>query len=240
MRRFYVWRVSGNRVQITGSDAFHIVRVLRLRKGSVIEVVDETQTIYEIELEKVSPECVEGRIVNRFKGNTEPEVRITLYQSVGRLSVMDDVMGTASELGCVRIVPVFTERSPVKEVSNSRLERWRRVVRERAKQVGREIVPNVFEPVSIQEIDEVIEEDVRIALWEGVDEPNLIDAVGSLKKGDSVGVFIGPEGGLAEKDVEVLRDYGFGFASLGRRILKVHTATAVALGVVLLQSFRLD
>ncbi|WP_027717870.1 16S rRNA (uracil(1498)-N(3))-methyltransferase [Desulfovirgula thermocuniculi] len=238
-RHFFVppRQICGNRVYISGSDAAHIYRVLRLRPGDVVNVLDGSGTAYRVELTSTAADRVEGLVRESFPAAGEPPVRVTLAQGLSKGEKMDIIIQKSVELGASAIIPVSCSRSVVRltrEKARERQERWQRIAREAAKQCLRAVVPLVGEVVTLEEVLGTLPPRVLALMpWEGEKSLSLKEALRKAGKKEEVFLFIGPEGGFAPAEVELARQQGVITVTLGPRILRTETAALAALAVVL-------
>ena len=220
-RIFYHSRLeSGESLSLPHEEKHHVHKVLRGRGGDRIEIVDSAGRLFVAELtgdgaaqvleERSVSDCLEGEII--------------LYQAVPKGRHMDLVVEKATELGGGRIVPLVTERSVVKlSEQDGKVGRWRRVVEAAARQCLRLQIPEVTEAVSFSEA--VREEGERgLLLHNEAGLPSLEDAV----TGGEVSLFVGPEGGFSERELEAARSAGLSLTSLGPYRLRSETAGIVA------------
>jgi 16S rRNA (uracil1498-N3)-methyltransferase len=163
----------------------------------------------------------------------ESPLRITLGQGLLKGERMKFVIQKATELGVDRIIPLVSARSiPIVEGEREtlRLERWRRIAQEAAKQCGRTVVPEIG---SIHELGDFLSqgEGARVILWEG--EPTPLRAViEEIDPQGGITLLIGPEGGFSEEEVSTAQASGFHVAGLGKRILRAETATLSVLSIL--------
>lgn len=240
MPRFHIRpeAVVADRVTFDEQETRHLARVLRLVPGDPIQVVDGRGAEYTVRLESIEGRVAIGTILFRSTSVTESPLAVTLAQGVPKGNKMEWIVRTATELGVTRVTPLLTERSIVRLEParwRDRVRRWQRVAKEAAKQCGRAVIPSVEAPRSIQDLaDARPAADVALCLWEGERRgvSEILDAI----QGPVTSAFlvVGPEGGLAPREVETLRTWGFTSAGLGPRILR--TETAGPIGVSLLQA----
>ncbi|HOQ75829.1 MAG TPA: RsmE family RNA methyltransferase [Thermoclostridium sp.] len=157
-------------ILITGSDLKHLSQVLRLGKGDLIGVFDGSGIEYTARLAEVGRDQAVAVIVESRQAETEPRIRLTLYQGLPKMEKMELIIQKAVELGVYRIVPVITQRTVVQPDTRSaekRTARWNRIAVEAAKQCGRARVPDVSGPVYLKEILVSLgAPDLAIALYE--------------------------------------------------------------------------
>jgi len=230
--------ISGDRVIFDEQETRHLSRVLRLRSGEVVYAIDGRGGEFTVRLESLRRREAVGRILYRSDRHTESPLAITLAQGVPKGEKMEWIVKTVTELGAARVVPLLTEHVIVRLPLSrwrERQRRWQRVAKEAAKQCGRSVIPAV-EPV--RNLDEFVAEGVRaelaLCLWEG-ESQRLRDILNSISDTPTSALLVvGPEGGLAVREVDLLRAHGLRTGGLGPRILRTETAGPV--GVALLQA----
>lgn len=243
MRRFFVDSeyISDDTVAINSRDARHIARVLRLRPGDCIQVVDSAGRELEVELEHVSDTRAAGTIRSvTERVSTIPGVSITLVQGIPKGDKMDFIVQKCTELGVTRFMPVTTSRSvskPDEKSCGRKGERWRRIAAEAAKQCGTGKSPEVCDVVSLQHaLAVLVDEGTTILLpWELETDRSLRAAFdGGLAHCDGrLAMVVGPEGGFSQDEVEFAVELGVVTVSLGKRILRTETA-GMAVAAVLM------
>lgn len=241
-RRFFVEPAAlqdADNVTLDGALAHRLAKVLRLRAGDEIvlfggEGVDITARIDDINERRVALS-----IISRAEGPPEPRVKVSLYQSITKGDRFEWLLEKGTEIGVCRFVPLLTARSVVKpEAGGNRAERWRRIVVEAAEQSGRGAVPVVDAP---QQFREAIASAPGVLLlpYESAEPvtPNIdaalnaeIDALFALGE---VSVFIGPEGGYEDGEVELAVEAGATVVTMGQRVLRSETAGLVAATMIM-------
>lgn len=208
---------SGDAFELPPGEAHHIRNVLRGRPGDSFEAVSAERRLFTATLEE------EGRAVVAEEKSV-PDMRgdgITLYQAVPKGRHMDLVVEKATELGVERIMPLITDRGVVDAGSN-KFDRWRRLAEAAARQSLQLRVPPVEEPVSFSEALDA--DGDRVLLHNGEDLPDLEDSIARLQ----ASLFVGPEGGWSEQELELAEEAGLIFAGLGPYRLRSETAGIVA------------
>lgn len=240
MHRFFVdpSQVEGNVIRIGGGDVNHIKNVLRLRRGDEITLVCGDGLEYRCALEAADAREILARIVDVTSGAGELPCRITLFQGLPKSDKMEFVIQKAVELGASEIVPVATERSVVRldeKKAEKKAARWQQIAESAAKQSGRMRVPAVHPVVSFPEALRFAEScDVRLIPYELAEGMNSSRAlIGSIRPGQSVAVFIGPEGGFSREEIRAAMEAGVHPMTLGRRILRTETAGLAALSILM-------
>ena len=239
MPKFFIKKedISNGKVNIKGGDAAHISKVLRTEAGEVLTLCDGEGTDFSAKVTDCTKECICLDILDTFPCLSEPNVSVTLFQGLPKQGKMDYIIEKCTELGVARIVPVSTKRSVVKiddkKSETKKLERWRKIAAESVKQCGRGTIPYVTEVMSVKEaIDFSKNLDLAIAAYECEKETSIKSALsGTTPK--SVGIFIGPEGGLDDKEVEMFKNAHIQTVTLGKRILRTETAGHTVLTAVM-------
>lgn len=235
LRRFFVDTApGGGEVTLTGDLAHRLVRVLRYRPGDQFILATGAPMEHVVRVEAATPRSITLNIVGERPAPTEPSVDVTLYQSLIRANRFDFAIEKCTEIGVARFVPVINERTQVQEeAGSSRAERWRRIIVEAAEQCGRGRLPDIGQPVAFAEAL-ASAPGLKVVPWEDERTTRLADHLRSVSPGPrSVSVFIGPEGGYTEAEIEAARAAGAVLVTLGRRVLRSETAAAVACGIVL-------
>ena len=240
MHHFFVTpdQVRDNEIQINGTDVNHIKNVLRMKHGETLEISDGNNKKYICQIESMSAEEITLSILETLENNTELPSKLYLFQGLPKSDKMELIIQKAVELGVYEIIPVATKRSVVKlddKKAAKKVERWNSIAEGGAKQSGRAIIPKVKEVLSYREaISYAKQLDVLLIpyeLAEGMEETkNIIDAI---KAGQSIGIFIGPEGGFEKEEVDFAVAEGAKAVTLGKRILRTETAGLTMLSILM-------
>ena len=234
-------QIENSTYLITGEDARHIEKSLRMRVGEELTLVDSRQMQYLCRISGFCDSGVEVEVTNKKPCESEADVQVTLYQSLTKGDKMDLIVQKAVELGVYRIVPVVTSRCvsrPDEKSLKKKIERWQKIALGAAQQSCRGIVPEVCGAVSFDAaLKESKELDTSILFYEGGGE--------SLKsftdKGyKSFGIFVGCEGGFDTSEVENAKEKGVSPATLGKRILRAETAPLAALSAIMCLTGNFD
>ncbi|MHC4131455.1 MAG: 16S rRNA (uracil(1498)-N(3))-methyltransferase [Planctomycetota bacterium] len=237
MHRFFVEKSSfaGNEVVLKEKQSHQICNVLRIREGEKIIVLDNTGFEFEIELIKVNKKLTSGKIIEKRPAAGEPKAKLTLYQSMLSREKFEFVLQKCTEIGVSRFVPIVTQRSVVRDtaIKKGKLERWRNIIMEAAEQSGRGLIPELRAPIDYSEA--IVEtEDFDMSLIACTKRGRELHGSLALVREDGyVSLFIGPEGGFADEEVELCLEEGAMPVTLGRRILRTETAGVVASALVL-------
>jgi len=239
MRRFFVspGGIQDNKVHITYSDAHHLARVLRLKEGEEVIVIDGTGLEYLVKITDTSEELVEGEIKGITSSARDTKVQVTLVQGIPKGDKMELIIQKCTELGVAKIIPVLTERTVVKlddEKKRKRHIRWQKIAQEAAKQCKRGKVPEVTEICSWQQyLNSLTGQEQLLILWEDELSQGLKSYLKCNIEINELSLVVGPEGGFSIKEVVEFRHKGAKSVSLGQRILRTETAGLAALTMVL-------
>lgn len=240
MQHFFVspQQVKEEKIYVEGSDVNHIKNVLRMKLGEKLTVNDGEGWQYLCEVESYEADMAVLHIVEKSKAETELASRIYLFQGLPKQDKMELIVQKAVELGAYQVIPVSTKRAVVKldaKKAGKKVERWQQIAVSAAKQAGRGIVPTVGEVCTYAQALKMAEElDVVLIpyeLAEGIEETKKI--IAGIRPGQSVGVFIGPEGGFEEEEVKLAMETGAKPVTLGRRILRTETAGLTTLSLLM-------
>jgi len=225
MRRFFCEDIQNNTACITGDDAKHIARVLRMRAGEALSLCDGAGTEYDARITAVSPDEVLCSIGEPRPSLAESPCRVTLFQCLPKTGKFETVVQKCTELGVFAVTPVFSARCvvlPDRDFEKKRV-RYQRVALEAAKQSRRALVPQISPLTSIGDIDPRAF-DLFLVAYEDETTLSLKQALRKNSSLKTAGVLIGPEGGLTADEVSLLTKNGAQSVSLGRRILRTETA----------------
>ena len=246
MPRFFIRQnsIDGDTVNITGDDAHHIARSLRMAVGEGITVCDMQGNEYDCRITGFDEDAVVyAQIISRSHSDTEPPCRIRLFQALSKGDKLDTVIQKAVECGAHQIIPFESERCIVRvkaDAEERKTERRVRIAAEAAKQSGRSILPEVLPTVSFDRALELAAQSgVALFCYEGDGtEPigRVLDRV-MVRNGDGelpdVSVLIGSEGGFSLKEAQRAIDAGLIPTGLGKRILRTETAPIFALSCII-------
>lgn len=218
--------IRGDEVSIPDEQARQIRTVLRLRRGDHILVLDNSGMEYVVRLRS----STEGSIEKLRRNETEPALRLVLYQGILKGPKLEFVLQKGTEIGIGRFVPVVTERSVAGEPGESKQRRYDAIVREAAEQSGRGRIPEIAEAKTLADALTAAEGKLVIP-WEEEHDRRLVGL--RAAPGETLSLFIGPEGGFSPGEVEAARSAGALPVTLGPRILRAETAAIVAASLLL-------
>lgn len=224
---------AGSLLTLPRDAADHVSKVLRMKVGAQLVVFDGAGGEYSAELAEIERKTVSVRVGDGRDGDRESPLRIVLLQSLARGEKMDWVVQKATELGVACIIPVATERSVVQldaERAAKRVEHWRAVAIGACEQSGRNRVPDITAPMSLQAACESQASlDLRVQF-----HPEANTNLGGMPSAPrSVALLIGPEGGLDAVEAAEAERLGFAPLRFGPRVLR--TETAAIAGITALQ-----
>lgn len=228
-RRFFVSEIREGRAEISGDEAHHLTRVLRVEPGQHFEISD-SKGVWLAMVETARKNLVQFAVVEELEG-LKPLPALTLYLSLIKFERFEWAVEKATELGVTRLVPVNAARSDrgLLEGAKKRVERWRRISKEASEQSRRASAPEIADPIPFAQ---AISDRSAHRIW--LDENDrahaLIDSF-KLEPGDSTAIITGPEGGWSDPERAAFADQGWMPASLGPCVLRAETAVCAALSV---------
>ncbi len=240
MQQFFAdpsW-IQGNNIYIEGADVNHMKNVLRMKPGEDVRVSDGGGKTYLCCVSAYEEKRAVLDILKALDSDTELPSRIVLFQGLPKGDKMEWIIQKAVELGAYSVVPFAAKRSVVKLDEKKAVKkqlRWQMIAKGAAEQSGRSIIPEVKNVLTFADALDVSKElDVLLIPYELEEDmketARIIDAI---RPGQSVGIFIGPEGGFEEEEVELAKSAGAYPVSLGKRILRTETAGLTVLSVLM-------
>ncbi len=242
MHRFFVPpdTIAGSEVRLAGDLAHQIVRVLRLRRGECIVLLNAKREEYDVQLLEVGAEQVTGRVVGKREASREPLVHLTLAQGLLKGDRFEEVVEAATQLGVAVIRPFVSERCVAREVSEQKLERFARVAREAAETSRRTVVPEIAELVAWADLCRGADDAHGFVVpWEGERSRQLHEALHEIRIANAgieslrITLAVGPEGGLTHEEVLLAAEHGARVVTLGPRLLRSEIAAVAAVAQVL-------
>lgn len=253
MPRFFIKEPSdgytlNDRIVLSGADAHHIARSLRMRRGDELTVCTQDGVEYDCVLSDLSPERVTLTVRGARRTFAEPEVRVSVFQALPKAAKLEWTIQKCVELGAAEIIPVLSARCvarPDAESAEKKGKRWNTIAEEAAKQSGRGIIPTVSDVISYPEaLARMCKSDLYFVCYEdqttpGADLSALLTASfgkASLHSARSAAFFIGPEGGISPEEAALARRSGIPLVSLGPRILRTETAPVCVMSCIMYAS----
>lgn len=235
MPKFFVTskQLKEKDVIIQGEDVNHIKNVLRKKAGDLLNIsITDIKKDCVVEIETLTEQKVICKIKEYTDANTEPSIKVTIFQGLPKSDKMELIIQKAVELGGYDIYPVNMERCIVKlKDKEKKLSRWQKISEVASKQSGRGIIPEIKSCIEIKDICNFISQYDKIIVAYEEEKQNTLKL--ELKKINSdikkIGIVIGPEGGIDKKEIEILKRSGANIVTLGNRILRTET---VALNIL--------
>ena len=240
MKKFFVnnKQIKQNLIEIINEDVNHIKNVLRLEEDTLIQISDGKQNyiskIITIEKDKVICEIVE-----ELENENEAKVQIDIYQGLPKSDKMEYIIQKCTELGVNQYFPVSMKRSIVKlsgKDEEKKILRWQKIAEGAAKQSGRDVIPKVFNIQNINNVCNNIENyDIVLVAYELEKEKSLKQELQKIKVNNDakIAILIGPEGGIEEEEINLLKKNGAKIISLGKRILRTETVALVVSSIIM-------
>ena len=242
MHRFFIPKPFKQEMQITGQDAHHIIDVLRMGPGDSLQVVadDGVSFVGEIMATGINTVTVIAREI--LRESHEPDVRISLLQGLAKGEKMELIIQKAVEIGVADIFPLAMDHSVVAldpSKAGKKTERWQKIAEAAAKQSKRDMIPAVHGVMRLPQVLQKEKWDLLLIAYESENRISLKEVLQAHKNAKSIGVIIGPEGGLSNEEVKVAQEAGGIAVSLGRRILRTETAGLVTAAAILYETGNL-
>ena len=226
-------------LMIRGGDVRHITRVLRMKEKDRMIVSDGRDRDYLCEIAETGPDFVRLRVISDTLPSAEPSRQILLFQGLPKADKMDLIIQKSVELGVCGLIPTEMERCVMQldgAKKEKRRERWQKLSESASKQSGRSIVPDVRAVRSWKEALALAKslDHVLVPYESAEDMAYTRQCLSEVRPGESVGFFIGPEGGFAPAEIEDLKAAGAKIVTLGPRILRTETAGPAVLAMAAL------
>jgi len=223
---------SGETLCLDDEQGHYLSRVLRLKPGNEVVLFDDSGYEYPSIIDELEKKKVLIRAGKPTLRESESPLQIRLIQGISRGERMDFVIQKATELGVHRITPILTEYSVVKlknDRANKRLLHWQKIAQSACEQCGRNKLPIIDEPAPLHEfLSANTTTDCRLLL-----QPTANHALHEINDSPtSLDLLIGPEGGISNKESELLSISGFTPVSLGPRTLRTETAALAAIAIL--------
>jgi 16S rRNA (uracil1498-N3)-methyltransferase len=234
--RFYLQNLKIQNDSINIQDKpviYQITKILRLKKGDIFVVFDP-QFEYQILIKHISQDSLTGRITEKTKSEREPKKKLTLYQSLLKSDKFEWILQKCVEVGVAEFTPMVSDNSIVREISENKLERYQKIIKEATEQCGGIKIAKLNQVTTFKQAIEQIKgvKGQKMLAWEGQSENEISKIIDKNQK--DYYLFIGPEGGFSPEEVNLAKQNGIQIISLGKRILRAETAAIVASSLILL------
>lgn len=231
MPRFFTDDINGSIAHISGADAWHISQSLRMRLGDMITVCSNS-TDYSCIINEITEELITLQIENSSPCETEPSIKLTLYQAIPKQDKLEMIIQKSVELGAVKIVPVLTSRCisrPSLVGFEKKRIRFSKIAAEAAKQSGRGMIPQIGDMMDFSSaIKQVSKSQNPIICYEGGG-----CSMSSITFKDECSLMIGSEGGFSPDEISLAQSMGIKNVWLGNRILRCETAPLAAISIIM-------
>ena len=246
MPRFFVDpdQVKKDTIEIIGQDVKHIRDVLRINLNEEVIICDGKGIDYKAIVTQIGQEIIIATIQDKATSSSEPQTKLTLFQSLIKGDKFEWVIQKAIEIGAHEIIPMETAHCVVKidnpKKTAAKVARWNKIAESAAKQSGRGVIPVVLDPVPYAKALELSAAmDISCMAYEKEMAANLKSCL-QTAKGKTVGVLVGPEGGFSEKEVLMAEKANVKSITLGPRILRSETASIVLVSNILYELGEMD
>ncbi len=237
MPRFFVKSetIKDEKIYISGDDAYHIARSLRMAVGDALTVSDGDGTDYLCTLVRIRDDECECKIEEKHSSLTEPKIKISLFMAFPKGDKLETVVQKAVELGALEITPFESSRCikrPKADKVDKQTARLAKIALEAAKQSGRAKLPKVNAPLTYKEmLSEATRAELALFCYEDESGTTIKSALKS-KKCETISVIVGSEGGFSPEEAALARECGCVSVTLGPRILRCETAPDYALSAI--------
>jgi 16S rRNA (uracil1498-N3)-methyltransferase len=239
VRRFLVENItpSLDRLTITGREARYISRVLRMKRGQDIVILDGKGQSFESTIERVSHKEVTVKVKRRLPPPPSSSIGINLCQALIKSHAMDYVIQKVTELGVDSIHPFLSERTVIRIDSTrttAKMDRWTEIIKSACRQSNRAALPSLETPLPFQQMIAQAPEKktLKILLWENEDRVDLKKILKFTSPLPHIYAVVGPEGGFTPNEINLARESGFHIISLGDRILRAETAAVSLVSII--------
>lgn len=236
MPKFFVENIEGEHIVLTGEKASHIAKSLRMKVGEEVVLCDGKGYDYGCLIESISKSEVHLKCAFKTPSESEPNIRVSVYQGLPKGDKLSEVVRKCTELGVSAFYPVLMKRSVARPDAKSaakKVERLKKIAAEAAAQSRRGIIPTV---APIEDFESALKRnacEATILFYENGGE-SLRGILSEQKAAGirSLALIIGPEGGFEASEVEAAKAAGARVATLGKRILRTETAPVAASAAV--------
>lgn len=241
MAWFFTSEIVGNSHSITGEDAKHISKSLRMKAGEKLTLCTSDGRRHECEITDFSTDAVNVKVLSSTICEQEPSVKITLFMALTKGDKMDDIVQKSVELGVYEIVPVLTARCisrPDEKQMKKKVQRWQKIADNAASQSRRGIIPQVRDCINLNTAATMLKDFESAVVFYECGGQKLRDTVSEGTK--TLAMFVGSEGGFEESEIKLLTDNGATALTLGTRILRAQTAPIAGITAVMYQTKNLE
>ena len=223
--------IDNETITISDKENYHhLTRSLRIRKGEKLKLIDENENFYITQVTDINSYEIKAKIKEKYKSFRKLNFELTLAQGVLHSDAQNMLIQKATELGVSKIIPFLADNCAVKkELSEKKVEKWRKIAFEAYKQCERANIPEITSIKKLKEID-FSSFDKIIVCSEIEREKTLKNC--DIKKAQKILIIVGVEGGFSEKEFDFFKEQKFDMISLGNLILKAETAVISAISTL--------
>lgn len=229
-------QIKDNEVKIINEDKKHIANVLRMNiKDNILISNKNTSETFKCEICDINKEEITCQIIEKYKISTEPKVEVDLFQGLPKADKFEYIIQKSVELGVHKIIPVNMKYCICKiKDEEKKNERWMKISEAAAKQSKREIIPQIEKSISIEQMCGLIHNyDIVLVAYENEENITIKEMLNKNAKLKKIAIIIGPEGGINDKEIKMLKENGAKIVSLGKRILRTETAPIAVLSIIM-------
>ena len=217
------------------NEQFHYLStVRRFSAGDEINIFDGLGNSYKARIDNIDRTTMKGTILSS-KTFVLPKIKVSLYTAIPKGERFDWLIEKAGEIGISKIVPVIYLRSVVKELSENKIERYKKISISASSQSWRADIMPVDNPVKFNEAAEKVSREkdtLNVLPWESEENKKILSLLNENKYVKNINIFIGPEGGFDKTEIDVALKNNFKTVTLGKNILRVETAAIVASSIL--------
>ncbi len=239
MRRFFVEEITPttDSLSLTGKEARYISKVLRMKKGDKLTIMDGKGQLFESIVEDLDYKEVKVRINKSISPPPPSPIEINLAQALIRSNSMDYLIQKFTELGINSIHLFYSERTVIRLKPGhlrNKMDRWMEIMKSACRQCGRATLPTLNPPLPFEEIIKNMpdKETLKVLLWENEEMLDLKKVLRSMSPIPHTLAMVGPEGGFTLNEINQARKAGFHVVSLGNRILRTETAAVSLISII--------
>ena len=211
IHRFYIEnfkKLKDSLLVFEKEKIFQIRKVLRKKEGSKIIFFDNFSKEYLCQIKKIGKNFLEAQILEISSPQREPEIKIFLYQALLKRKKFEMVLKYSVGFGVEKIIPIISERTIVRKISPKKLDRWKKIIIESCEQSQRVKIPQILPPIEFKKAIEETSSDLKLIAHPS-SKNSLKEILKKKEKPGSLSLFIGPEGGFSENEINLARSLGF-------------------------------
>ena len=233
MRKFFTdfkYEEGMKTLSIEEQEAKHILKVLRFKVGDKFIISNYNDQSFESEIISSDLKNCVIRLLNKVDITNKTNINVTIFQGYPKLDKLEFAVQKLTEIGTKEIIPIITKRVNSKfNIEKFKLDRLNKIAKEACKQCGISSIPVISEPIKLNEINlkSLEKYDLIIVPYEKEEETlkEILRNNINIDEVKNIAVFIGPEGGFEEEEIQYIKQLGGQSVSLGKRILRTETAS---------------